>query len=239
MEDPRKQNTGAAGKPKEAEITEVDESMEVLEPVDDSLGKANRAFKLGNWLAKGEKRGGADEVSPEVAEEDVAESVGDSIDEELERLRAEAAENYDKYLRAVAELENYKKRALRERSDLLRYAGEHLARDLVEVVDDVERAVVQDKSVSAESLLEGIRLIGERFRSILDKHSITGVDALGKKFDPSKEEALATVPTDKCEPGMVIEQFRKAYFFKDKLLRSGQVVVSAAPVSKNGGNQDS
>lgn len=141
-------------------------------------------------------------------------------------LRAEVRENFDKYLRSVAELENYKKRVIKERSELLKYAGENIARDLLEVVDNLERAVTQAPPEGG-AFVEGVQLVLSSFLSILDRHGIRGESCVGQQFDPSRQAALATVPTADVPPGTVLEQFRKLYFYKDKLLRPAQVVVSA------------
>jgi molecular chaperone GrpE len=159
-------------------------------------------------------------------EEPTIEAIISKLEKAIEGWKREAAENYDKYLRTVAELENYKKRALRERADLIRYAGEHLARDLVDVVDDFDRAVTQTASVNAEDMLQGVRMIRDRLIALLEKHSIKSEDVVGSQFDPNKLEAIGSVPSDKHPSGTVIEQLKKPYMFKDKLLRPGQVVVS-------------
>lgn len=156
---------------------------------------------------------------------------GTKADEEQARvqaLEAESKENYDKYLRTVAELENFKKRSTKERSEMLRYAGEYLAGDLLNVLDDLERATSQENPGTIEEILEGIGLIKTGFTNVLKKHSVEAMDSVGKPFDPNTHEALTTVQTDEHPAGVVIEQFKKAYYFKDKLLRPAQVVVSAA-----------
>jgi molecular chaperone GrpE len=173
--------------------------------------------------------------------EPTVEEIMSKLGEAVEGSKLEAAENYDKYLRTVAELENYKKRVLRERADLIRYAGEHLARDLVDVVDDLERAAAQTSSVKAENVIEGVRMIRDRVVALLEKHSIKSEDVVGSQFDPNKLEAIASVPSDKYPAGTVIEQLRKPYMFKDKLLRPGQVVVSKSPgndETKSGGSEE-
>jgi molecular chaperone GrpE len=148
---------------------------------------------------------------------------------ELDAVRAEAKENYDKYLRAAAELENFKKRTVKERAELIRYAGEQLALDVLEIVDNLERALAQQGAqTSSDELLQGVRLIYDHFLAVLEKHAVKAQDAIGKEFDPSQHEALATVPTAEHAPNTVIEQYRRAFFFKDKLLRPAQVVVAAA-----------
>ncbi len=159
-----------------------------------------------------------------------AEESGELPSEEArEQLRSEAEENYDKYLRAVAELENYKKRALKERSELLKYAGEHIVRDLLEVIDNLERAARSKSATTGDDIQKGIELIFQQLVSLLERHSIRPESALGATFNPEKHQAISSVPTTEHEPGIVIEELRKAYFFKDRLLRPAQVVVAVAP----------
>ena len=163
-------------------------------------------------------------VSPKQPAEPTSE---DEINQELvDRLRGEAEATYDKYLRAVAELENFKKRTAKERSDLIRYAGEGLARDLLEVLDSLRIALAQDLSGVSPEFVNGIQLVQNKFESIFERHGIKGQPAQGKPFDPQTHEAVATVPTAEHPEGMVLEEYKRAYFFKDKLIRPGQVIVS-------------
>lgn len=158
-----------------------------------------------------------------------------AIDQELvSKLKAEAEENYDKYIRTVAELENIKKRALKEKADLLRYSGESLARDILEVVDNLERAVQAVPEGTDSELIRGVKLVLDQFVSILASHSILPKKFVGEPFDPSFQEAMCAVPTEEKTPGTVLEEFRKAYFLKDKLLRTAQVVVSSLPEGSGG-----
>ncbi len=180
-----------------------------------------------------------DDVAVEAVDESVAateEPTEDVITEqvtavdtstgELDKAKTEAAENYDKYLRAVAELENYKKRALRERADVLRYAGESLARDMLEIADHLQRALAQDMDGVRDDFVKGLQLILDRFQAIMEQHQVRGESAVGTAFDPVKHEALASVPTADHPAGTVLEEFKRAYYFKDKLLRPAQVVVA-------------
>ncbi|MBL7661297.1 nucleotide exchange factor GrpE [bacterium] len=146
----------------------------------------------------------------------------------LAKLRTEADANYDKYLRAVAELENFKKRALKERSDLLKYTGENVIFDLLEVVDNLERALSHKDTNSVDELVKGIEMIRNQFVSILDKHSVRAKACRGEKFDPNMHQAMASVPSEAEAPGTILEEYRKAYMYKDKLIRPAQVVVSIA-----------
>ena len=175
------------------------------------------------------------EPAAEVVSDDPIAMISAEYELEIKRLQVEIRENYDKYLRALAEGENIKKRALKERAEVLKYAGEGLARDILEVIDDMENAVGQAGNVSnyskesLDSVITGFKLVFDKFKLILDRHSIKGESAVGQMLDPKRHEALAAVPTADVPPGQIINEFRKPYFFKDKLLRPGQVVVASAP----------
>jgi molecular chaperone GrpE len=177
------------------------------------------------------------DITPIIDDNDEESSTSTTEDESekiIMELRGEAKENYDKYLRAVAELENFKKRFAKERSEILKYAGENLARDLLDVIDNLERAIKNSDQDKESQLYIGVKLILDSFTGILERHSIKSESALGAMFDPSKQEALASVPTAEKEPGTVLDEYRKAYFFKDKVLRHAQVVVAAlAPAENN------
>lgn len=213
----------------------VDEQEDMGEEIEVRVLKGEEEEQVGAASAE-------QEVEPEeeeASEPSEAEETLDATAQIIERHQAEARENYDKYVRAVAELENVKKRNAKDRADLIRYAGEALGRDIVDVIDDLERAAAQDASVSSEELLQGLDLILKRFHEVLGRHSIVADEALGTNFDPNKHEALATVPSADHEPGVVMEQFKKAYFFKDKLLRAAQVVVSAEQATASAPTEES
>ena len=178
--------------------------------------------------ASGESHGASHEDELSVSQAQHAEPTSEEeINQELvDRLRVEAEATYDKYLRSVAELENFKKRTAKERSDLIRYAGEGLARDLLEVLDSLRIALAQDLSGVSPEFVNGIQLVQNKFESIFERHGIKGQPAQGKPFDPQTHEAVATVPTSEHPEGMVLEEYKRAYFFKDKLIRPGQVIVS-------------
>jgi molecular chaperone GrpE len=228
---------------------ESEENVE-LDGETQGLSLAQRARRALNKSMEKEEKISLDSASEELEQADLQESMveeleaaldGEEVDTQsppegleaaLAASQAEAQENYDKYIRSVAEFENFKKRNAKERSDMLRYAGEHLARDLLEIVDDLARASSSEVGGTAEEIQSGVRLINERFVALLQNHQIKGEEAVGEVFDPNKHEALTTVPTTEHPEGVVIEQLRKAYFFKDKLLRPAQVVVSARPASE-------
>ena len=160
-----------------------------------------------------------------------------ALEASLEVSQKESRENYDKYLRALAELENFKKRAQKERSDILRYAGEHMARDMLEVLDNLRRAVTQEVPGSNDELLAGVKMVLQQFEETFGRHGVEGEESLGKQFDPEKHEALSILPSAEHEPGIIVEEFKRGYFFKDKLLRPAQVVV-AKEVEEQGADSE-
>jgi molecular chaperone GrpE len=147
----------------------------------------------------------------------------------LEAARREAAENRDRWIRSVAELENYKKRTLQERSKLLKYRNEELLRDLLPVLDNMERALAHcEEAGRSDSLTEGVCLVIGMFREILEKYGVKEIKAIGEPFDPHLHEAIARVPGANKPVNMVVEELEKGYMYQDRLLRPAKVVVSAA-----------
>lgn len=157
------------------------------------------------------------------------EADGTALNAEIQALRKEADDFKDKYLRSLAEFENYRKRALKERSDLLKYEGERILQDTLEVVDNFELAL-QHADGDPAKFKTGIEMIYKLLLGVLTKREVRSEPSVGKDFDPTKHEALSKIPVNDAKPGTVLNEMKKAYFFKDKLLRPAQVVVAAEPV---------
>lgn len=147
----------------------------------------------------------------------------------VRELEAAVQENKEKYLRALADFENYKKRALKDRSDLLKYQGERVFTDLLDVIDSFERALSYDGAQMGE-FKQGIELIYKLFNDFLAKWEVRGESAIGQVFDPNIHAALSQIPAEDVEPGQVVNELKKAYFYKDKLLRPAEVVVAVEVV---------
>lgn len=147
----------------------------------------------------------------------------------LDEKTAEAARNRDLYVRERADLENYKRRMHRERGEALRFALEPLARDLLPVLDNLERAVEHAAADDAQPLIEGVRLVLKSALGVFARHGITRVDAVGQPFDPTRHEAVAQVADPEIEPNRVVAQFAPGYAIHDRLLRAAQVGVSVKP----------
>ena len=146
--------------------------------------------------------------------------------QKLEDAQTEAQTNHDRFLRERAELENFKRRMQRERAEALRFASEPLLRELLPVVDNLERAV-EHGTGDGQSVLEGVRLVLKAFREVLDRHGVKPIEAVGEPFDPSRHEAMAQVESTEHEPNRVVEQYHRGYLLHDRLLRPALVTVSS------------
>ncbi len=147
-------------------------------------------------------------------------------------LQAEIEDYKQKYLRALADVENVSKRKIKEISELRKYQGEHIFVDMLEIVDNFELAL-QHAEANPETLRDGVQLIYKMFTDVLSKWEVRAVSGIGEKFDPNKQSAISRVPTDQSEAGVVLNELKKAYFYKDKLIRVGEVVVAAAPTTED------
>lgn len=155
--------------------------------------------------------------------------------EEIQKLikKADEAEEWkNKYLYATAELDNFRKRSAKERSDLIKYAGKNILYDLLEVIDNFDRAIEADKKESdPKVIVQGIEIVYKQLLKVLDSYSVKSIDSKEKSFDPEIHEAIQKIHTDKAEPGTIIGELQKGYFHKDKILRPSRVIVAAEPES--------
>ena len=146
---------------------------------------------------------------------------------------AELAELKDRYLRLAAEFDNFRRRNLKERQDLHNYANESLVKELLPVVDNLERAVVhgrkEEQRTDSENLLQGVELTYRSLVQILERFGVVEIEAEGKPFDPQVHEAVRRVATNEHPPGTVLEVYQKGYLLKDRLLRPAMVAVAGDP----------
>ena len=142
---------------------------------------------------------------------------------------AELEDLNGKWLRALADLENYKRRTERERRFWTASAKEEVLLSLLDVVDDLERALSSEPDAGADGdvgFRDGIELIVQRLAEILRGHGVRPIDALGEEFDPTVHEAVAQVESNDHAADAVVEEMRKGYMIGDKLLRPARVVVA-------------
>lgn len=191
------------------------------------------------------------DAAQEPAEEASGPDVADgpvSDDEHIAALEAEVAELKDQLLRALAETENVRSRAQRERADTLKYAAAPMLKDLVTVADNLSRAVESAAQGDAaaegrlETLLAGVKLTEKELNSAFERHHVVKLDPLGERLDPHRHEAMFEVPDPNKPSGIVVQVVQSGYLLHDRLLRPARVGVSknvpAAGVDPTGPTED-
>ena len=177
-----------------------------------------------------------DDMNLEPAREDKEEveeqkaNVEDNLSDEadpVEELQVKYDDLNDNYLRLHAEFDNFRKRTLKEKADIIKSGGERVLTDMLPFADDFERALqalhtAEDK----EAMVEGMDLIYSKFLNFLNQHGVKEIEALGQPFDADKFEAITTVPVqDKSQKGVVIDCVQKGYQLNDKIIRYPKVIV--------------
>jgi molecular chaperone GrpE len=195
----------------------------------DHKGNADEKKRAEQANAAESSRTAAEEKENRVAE----------LEEELKKKSAEAAASHDRYLRAVADGENLRKRLQREKSEAIRFANENLLRDLLQVVDSLELALEHaELGDNGKPVLEGVELTLRLFRDVLERYGVKEIgDPTGAAFDPATQEASEVEPSRAVPPNTVIRRQSKGYLYNDRLLRPARVVVARAPDS--GENEES
>jgi molecular chaperone GrpE len=152
------------------------------------------------------------------------------VEGEVAVLKRQLDEKQDRLLRTLAEMDNMRRRAQREKEDYTRYATEALLRDLVPVLDNLDRALAAGRaSADARGVVEGVELIQRELLRVLERHGVTRYSALGQPFDPNRHEATARVVSTTHEPGTVVSEVAPGYLLHGRVLRPAQVAVAAAP----------
>jgi molecular chaperone GrpE len=155
----------------------------------------------------------------------------------LQEAEKKAAENYDKYVRAVAELDNYRKRAVREKADAIQYGNENLLRDILPLVDGMDRALEHAcNSDDFEAFKKGLQMLKGQLLGCLQKHGVAMIDTAGKDFDPHVHEAMMQVESAEHEDSQVVGEFERGYLLNGRLLRPAK--VSVCKRSSKGNDQD-
>ena len=157
----------------------------------------------------------------------------DDIMVKLHEKEREAAENYDKYVRAVAELDNYRKRAAKERADSIRYGNETLIKDILPLVDSMDRALQHaDDYGYPNAFKEGLKLLQDQLQGCLEKHGVRQIECINKTFDPHIHEAVLHVDGG-AQKDQVVQELEKGYLLHERLLRPAKVSVSKGAKEKD------
>lgn len=155
------------------------------------------------------------------------------LKEQIAALENEKNEIKENALRATAEAENFKKRLTREKEDFVKYSNEKVIKELLPVVDNLERAVEHAKEAGeGGGLLEGVEMTLDLFKKALANLGVTQVSALGEPFNPEKHEAVQQIESADHEPNIVVSEFQKGYMLHERLIRPAMVVVSKSPAGK-------
>jgi molecular chaperone GrpE len=184
----------------------------------------------------------SDEASPDQASSDRPKGAGEAITESLlkaknelqealKQTQTEAQSMRDKWLRAAADLDNYRKRAQKEREDVQKFGNERLLRDFLPVLDDLDRVVASAAAKTdreSAAVIDGVRLVLKKFTDQLERHGVTSFDAAGKPFDPNLHEAVQQVVSD-LPMGSVVDQLQRGFTISGRLLRPALVTVSLGP----------
>ena len=150
------------------------------------------------------------------------------MEERVESLKKEAAENHDRMLRVAAEFENYKKRAAREMNDFRKFANENFVKAMLPVVDNLDRAIESssnDKHANS-SVVEGVSMTLKEILKVFEEFSVKPFESLGKTFDPSLHQAVMQEEAEAYPDNTVLKELQKGYMIHDRLLRPAMVVVS-------------
>jgi len=169
---------------------------------------------------------------PESAPAQPAEALPQDLESQLAQKTKEAQENYERLLRLAAELENLKKRQERERADLLQFANENLIKELLPVLDNLERALEHGRQCDCPSpFLEGLELVRQDFVKVLGRFGVTPLVAAGQPFDPAFHHAVMEEEAPEVENQTVIKELQKGYLLQNRLIRPAMVVVARKQTS--------
>lgn len=181
------------------------------------------------------------DIEPETGESPAAEaSADDELSARLAEAEARAQDNWDKAVRAQAELENVRRRAQRDVENAHKYAIEKFLQDMLPVQDSMEMGLsaAQNENADIEKLREGTELILKMFADLMDKHGVEAIDPMGQPFDPEHHQAMSMLESAEHAPDTVVAVMQKGYKLNDRLVRPAMVAVSRAPANAEPGNVD-
>jgi molecular chaperone GrpE len=177
---------------------------------------------------------GDDNIKVEVEAPEQAESEKDPVKEleaKVATLEKEKKDNWDRYLRAAADLENMRKRQKREMEDAKFDAKNKILKEMLPVVDNLERAIEHATQAGTNPIVEGVQLVLRQFTTAFERLDVTAIDAMGQPFDPNLHEAISQQESDQA-PGTVVQVLQRGYRSGERLLRPALVVVAKAPAPK-------
>ena len=226
----------------------MNEAVEAMEKREKSNSEASDDDEGIELLGGEEESEGAAE---EEAKPDAASAVTEALiaakkelEEALEQTRTQYTQLRGKWMRAAADLDNYKKRARREREEAVKFGNEKLIKDILPVIDDIDRTLeVVDASAgeaSLQSVIDGIKMVQKKFLTQMEKHDVVSFESMGTAFDPAQHEAVHQTYSDEVAAGGVVTEMRRGFFLSGRLLRPSMVAVSLGsdPSSESASSDD-
>ncbi len=248
---------GEEDNPQDTSVHTSDTSQENMEDQNSTTPESDETAKAGDPAAEegagaeaasaaGSEWDGSnasdDEGSPQSGAERTGATAEAEPQDETAQLRARVKELEeensslkDQYLRKQADFENFRKRMTKEKADAISYANQQLLQDIIQIVDDFERAIKSsEESRDFDAFHDGVSLIEKQFTSMLErKWGLQRFDSEGEEFDPQKHEAVTTEEVEGEDKSVVLEEYQKGYFLHDRVLRSAKVKVSVPKPSES------
>lgn len=162
---------------------------------------------------------------PEVEEQEL--STEEKLQKEIDNLNKQLLDEKDRNLRLIAEFDNARKRAIKDHEEFIKYAGEKIIQEFIDVFESLERGIENAKKANnKDKLIEGMELVYKKFKVVFEKNGLTPIKALGEKFDHYRHEAMMQTLTDECKEDTILEEFAKGYILNGKVIRYSKVRVS-------------
>lgn len=156
----------------------------------------------------------------------------ESAENKINEVKTERDTLKEKNIRLLAEFDNYKRRTVNEKSDILKYASKKLVKDILPIMDDLQRTIDSSQnSKNVSKLLDGIKLVKDNFEKMLNDNDICSFKSIGEKFDAEIHDALMSKETE-AEDGVILEEFEKGYKYHDKIIRHAKVIVNKSKKKK-------
>jgi molecular chaperone GrpE len=155
-------------------------------------------------------------------------------EEQLAAAKKEASENYERFMRTAADLENFRRRTIREKDELRQFAISRVLEDLIPVIDNLVLGMNAAKAPNADlkTLLGGIGMVQEQLKSALSNHGLKEINPIGQKFDPNQHESIASQPSAEVADGSVLQVVRVGYSLNGRVIRPASVVLSSGPAKQ-------
>lgn len=207
--------------------------MKEQEPIQDNINtKVEEEFDMSDnvnqeHIADADVNNNQEEPSANEQQRAAEPASSEETNTELETLRAELEEQQQKLLRAQADFDNFRRRTLKEKEELGKYASAKLITELLPVIDNFERALASgEQGADVTSYAKGVEMIFRQLEGVLKTEGLTAMEAVGEHFNPEFHQAIMQVESEEHEEGVVVEEVQKGYILKDKVLRPAMVKVS-------------